>query len=39
MESTLNELISNINQAESTKVTYYLCLGVGINSREGSYEN
>lgn len=38
MESTLDELISDINQAESTQVTYYLCLGVGINSREGSYE-
>ncbi|ABI69454.1 hypothetical protein [Syntrophomonas wolfei] len=38
MESTLDKLISDINQAESTKVTHYLCLGVGISSREGNYE-
>ncbi|MDD3889466.1 MAG: hypothetical protein PHR65_06055 [Syntrophomonadaceae bacterium] len=38
MESTLDELISDINQSESARVTYYMCLGVGINSREGSYE-
>ena len=37
MESILDELISDINQAEAAQVTHYICLGVGISSREGSY--
>lgn len=36
---TLDELINDINQAGWARITHYICLGVGVSSREESYEN
>ncbi len=37
--ATLDELINDINQAKLARITHYICLGVGVSSREDSFEN